>query len=272
LKAGAIENHRGREKGSLIYPVYSRRSKGLSIGINLFPDKKTCNYNCPYCEVFPFPERAAFSSVQADADLREAVKTALEEKIPIMDLCFSGNGEPTMSADFEQMLERTINIRDELVSGTQVVLITNGTGLLKNKIFDLLSKKANEGLCIWLKVDAGTEEWFKKINSPCGIEFGKLNERVKEFSLKAPFTVQTMVCKINGLPPPANEEEAWSNLVTGFAAAGNLKSVQIYGKARSGPSDPAAQQAEPELLENRARALKKALEKTAPNLPVEIFN
>src|SRR3954471_16106363 len=33
-----------------VYPVLSRRSRGLSIGINLNPDK-LCNFDCVYCEV-----------------------------------------------------------------------------------------------------------------------------------------------------------------------------------------------------------------------------
>ncbi|MEZ0267274.1 MAG: radical SAM protein, partial [Phycisphaerae bacterium] len=31
-----------------VYPVVSRRSKGLSIGVNLNPDK-VCNFDCVYC-------------------------------------------------------------------------------------------------------------------------------------------------------------------------------------------------------------------------------
>ena len=31
-----------------VYPVISRRSKGLSIGVNLNPDK-VCNFDCIYC-------------------------------------------------------------------------------------------------------------------------------------------------------------------------------------------------------------------------------
>ena len=58
---GSIENHRAREKGTLVYPVYSRRSQGLSMGINLFPDHKQCSFNCPYCEVFPFKTDSMFS-------------------------------------------------------------------------------------------------------------------------------------------------------------------------------------------------------------------
>src|SRR6187401_68649 len=33
-----------------VYPVISRRSKGLSIGVNLNPDKR-CNFDCIYCSV-----------------------------------------------------------------------------------------------------------------------------------------------------------------------------------------------------------------------------
>ena len=31
-----------------VYPVVSRRSKGISIGVNLNPDK-VCNFDCIYC-------------------------------------------------------------------------------------------------------------------------------------------------------------------------------------------------------------------------------
>src|SRR5882724_6019551 len=33
-----------------VYPVISRRSRGLSIGVNLNPDKG-CNFDCVYCSV-----------------------------------------------------------------------------------------------------------------------------------------------------------------------------------------------------------------------------
>src|SRR5688572_26115790 len=33
-----------------VYPVLSRRSRGLSIGVNLNPDK-VCNFDCIYCQV-----------------------------------------------------------------------------------------------------------------------------------------------------------------------------------------------------------------------------
>ncbi|MFZ5476872.1 MAG: radical SAM protein, partial [Myxococcota bacterium] len=44
-------DHR-RDLGSnrYVYAVVSRRARGLSIGVNLNPDK-VCNFDCPYCPV-----------------------------------------------------------------------------------------------------------------------------------------------------------------------------------------------------------------------------
>ena len=38
------------EANRFVYPVLSRRSKGISIGVNLNPDK-VCNFDCIYCQV-----------------------------------------------------------------------------------------------------------------------------------------------------------------------------------------------------------------------------
>src|SRR3954470_13254942 len=38
------------EQNRFVYPVLSRRSGGISIGVNLNPDK-ICNFDCIYCQV-----------------------------------------------------------------------------------------------------------------------------------------------------------------------------------------------------------------------------
>ena len=38
------------EENRFVYPVLSRRSGGLSIGVNLNPDR-VCNFDCIYCQV-----------------------------------------------------------------------------------------------------------------------------------------------------------------------------------------------------------------------------
>src|SRR5436853_4365393 len=38
------------EENRFVYPVVSRRSEGISVGVNLNPDK-ICNFDCIYCQV-----------------------------------------------------------------------------------------------------------------------------------------------------------------------------------------------------------------------------
>jgi hypothetical protein len=51
-----FRDHR-RELGDnrFVYAVVSRRAGGLSIGLNLNPDK-VCNFDCPYCQVDRSPK------------------------------------------------------------------------------------------------------------------------------------------------------------------------------------------------------------------------
>ena len=275
---GSIDNHRKREKGVLVYPVYSRRSGGLSVGINLFPDKKHCSFDCPYCEVFPFSKNLDFSVEIMEIDLRSAITSSLERNIPVKDICFSGNGEPTLSLEFPEALERAGCLRSELVPDAELVLITNGTGLLEEKLFHILSEAALiHGLNIWLKLDAGTSFWYNKMNRSV-LLFEKIIEKIKEFAAKAPVTIQTMICAVDGEGPPKEEAEAWEKLLVELALAGSAKEnsgirkVQVYGKARPAPEDPKASALPVICLEERAASLQAALASVYKvAMPVEVY-
>ena len=264
-----IVDHRKREKGVFVYPVYSRRSGGLSVGINLFPDKKLCSFDCPYCEVFPFSSQAEFSPAHMEEDLASAIAAALGRNIPIRDICFSGNGEPTMSAYFPEALERAGRVRLEMVDAAGLVLITNGSGLLDGRLFSLLRDAAvsTPALDIWLKLDAGTPEWYKKMNRSC-LPFEKITEKFKEFTACAPVTIQTMICAVDGEGPPEGEAQSWERLILELVAnaaanrqGGAIRKVQIYGKARPSPEDPIATALPTEFLDRRAVSLRASFAK-----------
>jgi len=273
-----VNNHRGREKGVLVYPVYSRRSGGLSVGINLFPDKKSCPFDCPYCEVFPFASSAAFSPEQMESDLRAAVSAAQKQNAAIRDICFSGNGEPSLSPAFGEALERAGRVRAELAPAAELVVITNGAGLLRPQIFSLLADAAVGPLAlnIWLKLDAGTPGWYQQINR-AAIPFEKLVTKIKEFAAHAPVTIQTMLCAVDGSAPPPEEAQAWENLALELAvtaansAGGGIRKVQIYGKARPSPEDPKTQALPAAYLEERAASLRRALTEKSIIIPIEVF-
>ena len=276
LNIHPINNHRQREKGVLVYPVYSRRSGGLSVGINLFPDKKSCPFDCPYCEVFPFSGDAAFSPEQMENDLRAAVAAALERNVTVRDICFSGNGEPSLAPAFPEALERASCVRAEMVPSAELVVITNGAGLLQPHIFSLLADAASGSLAlnIWLKLDAGTPGWYQKINR-AAIPFEKLIAHIKEFTACAPVTIQTMLCAVDGEGPPEEESRAWETLVCELAviAAGGtgIRTVQIYGKVRPAPEDPKTTPLPIYSLEKRAASLRQAFTAQGISTPVAVY-
>ena len=275
LNITPVTNHREREKGVIVYPVYSRRSAGLSIGINLFTDKKSCQFDCPYCEVFPFSSNAEFSLEQLGEDLRRAISGARKQNTLIKDVCFSGNGEPTLSPAFPDALKLAENIRAETAPSARLVIITNGAGLLQPQIFSLLKEYALLPTTdIWLKVDAGTEDWYNKINRS-SISFEKLITVIKEFLSCSPVTIQTMLCAISGEQPPEAEKQAWESLVCelaqGDGKTSGIRKVQLYGKARPAPEDPLASQLSADYLEIRAASLRSIFSEKNISIPVEIY-
>ena len=279
MSAGTAANHREREKGVLVYPVYSRRSGGLSVGLNLFPDGKCCSFDCPYCEVFPSNSDRTFSLAVMEEALAEALVTTKERGITVKDICFSGNGESTLSPHFPAALEAAFRIREEMathagtpcIGGAELVLITNGTGLLDDRTFELLRDAAVKGLRIWLKLDAGTPAWYAAM-ARSEIAFQRLVEKIRAFVKNAPVTLQTMICTINGEPPPPDEALAWQALVAELALdAAELREVQIYGKARSAPEDPLASALPEAFLQARADSLAAVLAGAGKEIPVRVY-
>jgi histidinol dehydrogenase len=273
-----VNYHRERENGLLVYPVYSRRSKGLSIGLNLFPDVKSCPFDCPYCEVFPFKSDTVFSAGKMEKELKNTIQDAVENNVEIRDICFSGNGEPSLSKDFDEALKTSALIRSEFAPDAKLVLITNGAGLLNERIFNLLADAANgtAALDIWLKLDAGTSQWYEKINRS-EIPYNELVNAIKNFTGKAAVTIQTMICAVDGNGPPIEEKRAWEQLLCEVAHnaknnTGGVKKVQLYGKARPAPEDPKTSALPLEYLEERSSLLHRAfiVKKIKPPL-IEVY-
>jgi histidinol dehydrogenase len=193
------------------------------------------------------------------------------------DICFSGNGEPSLSPAFGEALERAGRVRAELAPEAELVVITNGAGLLQPRVFSLLADAAT-GACalnIWLKLDAGTPGWYQRMNR-AAIPFEKLVNKIKEFIACAPVTIQTMLCAVDGSGPPPEEAQAWEALVCALAViaangSGGIHKVQIYGKARPAPEDPKAAPLPVDYLETRATSLRVMFAEKNIVTPVEIY-
>jgi histidinol dehydrogenase len=277
----SVTEHRlDREAGAIIYPVYSRRSGGISLGINLFPDAKVCSFDCPYCEVFPVTESIPFSLKAMEEEIRTTIEKG-DFASEIQDFCFSGNGEPTLSPFFPEALTLAHQLRQELAPQAKLVCITNGTGLLDTDTFDLLCRAVHsaERLDIWLKIDAATNSWYEKINHAT-IALSELQTAFRSFATQAFFTVQTMLCTIQGAFPSQEEVQAWEAFILELvqcgrrekATTGGPRRIHLYGKARPSPMDPVAQSAPEAYLVTRTASLRKQLEAAGyTDIPVQVF-
>ena len=71
-------------ENAYVYPVVSRRSRGVSIGVNLNPDA-ACNFDCIYCQVdrrtTPAVRRVDLDRLRTELELMLEAKEALEEMI-----------------------------------------------------------------------------------------------------------------------------------------------------------------------------------------------
>ena len=109
-----------------VYPVLSRRSRGISIGVNLNPDK-ICNFDCIYCQVdrrsaseVPFVEvdtllaelRSTLELVTSGALYEtEKFRSVPEPLRRLNDIAFSGDGEPTTFKNFDLLMEQCAAVK-----------------------------------------------------------------------------------------------------------------------------------------------------------------
>ncbi len=234
-----------------VYPVISRRSRGLSIGINLNPDKR-CNFDCVYCEVDrKTPGRAlTVDLIQMREELIWLIRYALEgglatqpkfNEVPeltrqIRDIAFSGDGEPTMVPNFDACVRVAVEVKREFgLATTQLVLITDSAGLDKASVKRGLElMEANQGE-FWCKLDAGTEEYYRLVNRSF-VKFERILANLLETARARPIVIQSLFLKINGAVLPPEEIAAYCGRLNDIVqGGGRIREVHAYTVARPTP-------------------------------------
>ncbi len=264
-----------------VYPVISRRSRGLSIGINLNPDK-ACNFDCIYCQV----DRATPSKVQKvdletlsqelDHMLSLAVAGTLYDdlhfgSVPaelrhLRDIAFSGDGEPTTCPQFFEVVKRTADLKRKYsLDETKIVLITDACYLNKPKVQQALEiMDASDGE-VWAKLDAGTQEYYQLVNRP-NFPLAHVLDNILQTAKLRPIVIQALFMQIHDEPPPPAEIDAFSERLSDIThQGGRIKLVQVYTIARN----PAEQYAK-RLTNAQVDAIAKTVS-SRTNLTIETF-
>jgi wyosine [tRNA(Phe)-imidazoG37] synthetase (radical SAM superfamily) len=280
-----IRDHRRQWRDCLyVYPVISRRAKGLSVGVNLNPDK-SCTFGCLYCQV---DRRVSRGLCEVDIPtMRREIELALREAASgrlwqeprfaatapalrrINDVAFSGDGEPTCLGDFDRAVAAAAEVKDALgLDDVKLVVITNASRLDSpqfQRALPLLDAHHGE---IWAKLDAGTDAYFQRLNRPDPkLALADIVRGITAVARGRPIVIQTLCCKLAGRPPSAQEIQAYcGQLRRILEAGGHIKLVQIHTIARS-PADASASTLPDAELDAIARAVRASI---AP-IPVETY-
>lgn len=243
-----VKHSRRFASNRFVYPVVSRRSKGVSVGVNLNPDK-VCNFDCIYCQV----DRRTESDQRfvEQPRLLEELRATLElcaggeifEFEPFQqvapplrrlnDIAFSGDGEPTTYRNFDELMGICAELKRQAgLDEVKMVLITNASMFHRPHVqrgLQILDENRGE---IWAKLDAGTEEYYQLVDRT-KFPFQQVLDNIRNAAQVRPLVIQSLFMTVSGTPPSAAEVDAYiERLREIVAGGGQIKLVQVYTVAR----------------------------------------
>jgi len=263
LLAAHLDHRRSYDDFYYVYPVISRRSQGVSIGINLNPDK-VCNFDCIYCEVnrtepgrrrdvdltILREELRDMLHIFAEGTLfnREPFASAPPEWRRLNDIAFSGDGEPTTCPVFEQAVEVAFDVRREFnLPETKLVLISDAACFDRPGVQNGIRRMQAGAHEIWAKLDAGTENYYQTVNRT-RIPYARILKNIADTAKWCPLIVQSLFLRVFGAPPTDDEIRAYAGRLLEIQhQGGKILGLQLYTVARPTPLDWATALSDREL-------------------------
>ncbi|MDH5525948.1 MAG: radical SAM protein [Nitrospirota bacterium] len=263
-----------------VYAVLSRRSGGISIGVNLNPDKR-CNFDCVYCQVdrtaMPQPETVPAQAVLAELEvmLKAAADGSLfrsprfadlpPDQQVVKDVALSGDGEPTSAPAFREVAEGAVWAVKKAGLNLPVVLITNCAGLDRAEVAAGVDALMISGGEVWAKLDAGSEAFYAAV---CGtrVPFPRVLANIAATARRYPVTLQVCRFRLNGALPPRDDLDAWIARAADIARISAVAAIQLYTVART-PSEAAVTP----LTEAELEAIAADIRAGLPSVPVTVY-
>jgi wyosine [tRNA(Phe)-imidazoG37] synthetase (radical SAM superfamily) len=227
-----------------VYLVISSRARGLSVGVNLNPDRR-CNFDCAYCDV---DRRAPVLERHLDVEVvEEELEAALEQvhagqldclrQVPpefrqLRHVALSGDGEPTLCPQFAQVVRAVVHVRARgRFPFFKIVLLTNGTVLDQPAVQSGLRLLIHEDE-IWVKLDVGSVGYMKRVNRP-QVELAHVLSNILLVGRQRPLVIQSLFPLLDGEEPSDDEIAGYAGRLRDLKAGGaQIALVQIYSAAR----------------------------------------
>lgn len=233
-----------------VYVVVSPRARGLSVGVNMNPDK-ACQFNCIYCEVdrmlspggprldvgLMAGELKATLDFVRSGRLRElhAFRKVPDELLQLRHVALSGDGEPTLAREFAEALQAVMHVR--ALAGYpffKIVLITNATGLDLPAVERGLKHLTKEDE-VWAKLDGGTQAYLNRVNG-VQVPLERILSNILRVGRERKVIIQSLFPAINGQEPPLEEIDQYAERLRELKDAGaQIPLVQIYSATRPTP-------------------------------------
>ncbi len=170
-------------------PIHSRRF-GKSLGIDLSPSKKQCNFDCLYCELDPAKTMKGQDEVLSVETIVNAIKKALVEHNDIDFLTITANGEPTLYPHLSKLIDEINKIKGK----TKILILSNAANIDDPDIQEALTKLDE----VKLSLDCATQKCLKKLDrSHLGIEVENIKAGMLAFKskYKGPLVIEILIVK-----------------------------------------------------------------------------
>lgn len=245
------------QRGVVYGPVLSRRL-GRSLGLNVLPDEiKVCSLDCRYCQYgwtgLRSTRTAQFAPLLPTRDqVRKDLEAVLVELAgagtPPDTITFSGNGEATLHPEFPGLVLDVTELRDRHAPRCRTAILSNATTVARPDVRAALLRLDDA----YLKLDAGTEEMFERLNGPAaGVTFAGVLEGLRALGRGIVLQALFVSGPVDNTSPA--EVAAWVAAVRSIGP----RSVQVYTLDR-GPADASLRPVPRARLEQIAQAARQA--------------
>jgi wyosine [tRNA(Phe)-imidazoG37] synthetase (radical SAM superfamily) len=175
---------------SIIFgPIHSRRF-GKSLGVDLSPGKKQCNFDCLYCELAPAKTMDRYDEVVSVEEVSSAIQTALKEHKDIDFITLTANGEPTLYPHLSELIDEINGFKGE----TKTLILSNAANIDDENVQNALMKLDE----VKLSLDCATQKCLQKLDrSHKGIEVENIKQGMLAFKKKydGPLVIEILIVK-----------------------------------------------------------------------------
>ena len=187
-------------------PVLSRRF-GNSLGVDLSPGAKQCNFDCIYCELSPAKVLDKQEYVVKVEDVISQLKSYINDDIDVITL--TANGEPTLYPYLDELIDKI----DKIKNNSKTLILSNSSTICDENVFNALLKLDK----VKLSLDAITPNIFKKIDRASKqIDITKIVECMKNFSKQFRGELYIEILLVKGINDKKEEIEKLNKVLLEF--------------------------------------------------------